>query len=237
MKGVLKEPVAVRSIVDEVVERLETAILTGELPAGSKISEQIIADAFGISRAPLREAIRRLEGRRLVQRTPYVGAHVVNLSPEDVLEIFLVREALEGMAARLAAENFTAEEIAGLRKVINPHGEFGPADAEHYQKSPDLDFHYRIAIGSRNARLLELLYGDLYHLLRMYRYRSTQRPGRLQRGLAEHQAIFNAIAARDPDAAEQAMRVHLRNGRINLIAEFQPETDSRPPKIARKKKK
>ena len=103
------------TLADRVFETLCVAIVQGDIPPGSKISEPELARIYGISRGPLREAIGRLEACGLVVRRPNVGARVVSLSSEQLLEIFHVREALEGMAARLAAENMTAAEIDELR--------------------------------------------------------------------------------------------------------------------------
>src|ERR1700730_14858522 len=96
-----------RALVDEAVARLESAILSGELVPGQKLSEQALSSQFGISRGPLREAIRTLEGRHLVERTPFSGVRVVQLSVDDIEQLLLMSEALEGMAARHAAENMT----------------------------------------------------------------------------------------------------------------------------------
>lgn len=206
-----------RTIADDLVERLENAIMTGEIAGGSKLSEVALASMFKVSRAPIREAIRRLEGRKLVQRTPFVGAHVIELSARDILEIFVIREALEGMAARIAAEVLSDAEIAELRAVVDPHACSDLVNAATYQRSPDLDFHYRIAAASKSARLIQILCGDLYYLMRMFRFRATQEPGRLATGIQEHRAIVDAIAARDAHKAEALMRKHLRAGRAALL--------------------
>lgn len=210
-------------MVDTVMERLEHAIMSGDLPAGSKLSEQTLADAFGVSRGPLREAIRQLEGRKLVERIPYVGARVLALSPKDILDIFIVREALEGMAARLVAETATDQQLEELKAVLSPHAGRQSLDVDSYQRTPGLDFHYQIARCSGNGKLIEFLCKDVYYLLRVFRYQSTQQPGRLTEGMGEHQLIVNAIEARDPDGAESLMRLHLRNGRRNLMQMFEEE--------------
>ncbi len=133
------------TIPERIFSLLREAIVEGEIPSGSKISEPELARAYGISRGPLREAIGRLEACGLVVRRPNVGARVVSMSSGQLLEIFHVREALEGMAARLAAQNMTAAEIADLRKLLTQHGEQIDRDSEHayFQREGDLDFHYR----------------------------------------------------------------------------------------------
>lgn len=110
-----------RTLADRVCEQIVTAIVVGDIPPGQKISEPELARTYGISRGPLREAMRRLEALRLVERKPHIGARVVNLSAKELIEIYRVREALEGMACRLAAENMPQEEIDRLRELLDEH--------------------------------------------------------------------------------------------------------------------
>src|SRR5512139_1512668 len=101
------EALEVRTLADRALEQIETAIMKGDLGPGTRISEVLLARTFGISRGPLREAIRRLAGRGLLEVIPHVGARVVTLSLDDLREVFDIREVLEGMACRLAAERMT----------------------------------------------------------------------------------------------------------------------------------
>jgi DNA-binding GntR family transcriptional regulator len=215
MASLLDEKVKAQSLVDVVAERIESAIVSGALEPGSRLSEQALAASLGVSRGPLREAIRRLEGRKLLQRIPNIGVRVAELSLKDLNEILQIREALEGMAAALAAQNMTDAEIAGLRQLLEKHGQQKSVQEGkgYYQESKDFDFHFRIVTGARNARMSEMLMGDLYYLLRIYRYKSSTKPGRAKKALQEHEDIVAAIASRDPVLAEQKMRVHLRNAR------------------------
>ena len=215
MKGSLDEKVHARSLVDVVAERIEAAIMSGALEPGAKVSEQGLAASFGVSRGPLREAIRRLEGRQLLTRTPNVGVRVAALSLKDLNELLLVREALEGMAAGLAARNMADAEVAALETLIESHGRQKSVQegTGYYQEAEDFDFHFRILAASGNARLAQMLTGELYYLLRVYRYKSSTKPGRAQQALDEHRAIVAALKAHDADAAELAMRAHLRNAR------------------------
>lgn len=215
MKGLLDEKVQAQSLVDVVAERIEAAIISGALEPGSRLSEQGLAASLGVSRGPLREAIRRLEGRKLLERTPNIGVRVAALSLTDLKEILEVREALEGMACSLAARNMTDDEIAALKGLLDDHGKQKAVQAGtgYYQESKDFDFHFRIVAGSRNERLSQMLFGDLYYLLRVYRYKSSTKPGRAMEALQEHRAIVDALGRRDAVAAEQTMREHLRNAR------------------------
>src|SRR5688572_21947987 len=121
MSRALEEKVQARSLVDVVAERLEAAIVDGSLEPGSKLSEQALAASLGVSRGPLREAIRRLEGRRLLERTPNIGVRVAKLSLKDLHEVLQVREALEGMACGLAALNMTDAELDALDQLLDEH--------------------------------------------------------------------------------------------------------------------
>lgn len=212
---VLKHPVKARSLVDELVARLEHAIMTGELEGGTLLREQTLASSLGVSRGPLREAIRQLEGRMLLRRKPNVGASVVALSPTDLQEIWTMREALEGIACGLAAGNITDQEIEELKGTIENQERDLRNDewAETYEESPEFDFHYKIMLASRNQRLTQMICGDLYYLLKVYyRYRgSSVDPKRAADALKEHRGILKALISRDSAKAEALMRDHIRN--------------------------
>lgn len=215
-----------QTLSDGAFERIQNAIVTGQIAPGTRISEQYLSTTFGIGRGPLREAIRRLEGRRLVVRTPHAGVRVASLSYDELIELYHVREALEGMACRLAAQNMTAAEIAGLRDVLSMHEQHSglQANQSYYRQEGDLDIHYLIIQGSKNRTLSELLCGDLYHLLRMYRYRFSATPKRPQQAFAEHHSIIEAIADRDSELAEMLMRRHISASRRNIEQSMQEIT-------------
>lgn len=218
MAGALNNKVQVQSLVDVVAERLEAAIISGQLEPGSRISEQALAASLGVSRGPLREAIRRLEGRKLLERTPNIGVRVASLSLKDLNEILQVREALECLACSLAATNMSDTEIAALKKMLDDHENQKSVQENkgYYQETKNLDFHFRIVNGSGNDRLAHMLAGDLHYMLRVYRYRSGAQPGRAAEVLQEHRAIVAALETRDPKAAEDAMRDHLCRARRNV---------------------
>jgi DNA-binding GntR family transcriptional regulator len=215
MNGILSSKVSAQSLVDALAERIEAAIISGDLQPGSKLSEQALAASLGVSRGPLREAIRRLEGRKLLQRTPNIGVHVASLSPRDLYEILQVREALEGMACALAATNMTDAELKGLSELLDQHQQQKSVQdgTGYYQESKDFDFHFRIVKGSRNVRLVQMLCEDLYYLLRVYRYKSSTKPGRAKQALREHRDIVAALVKRDSVDAERKMRLHIANAR------------------------
>lgn len=203
------------TIADEVFAKIRQAIVAGEIASGSKISEPEMAARYGISRGPLREAMRRLEASNLVERRANCGARVVGLSFAGLIEIYQLREALEGLAARLAAESMQPAEIAELRALLARHREQVAEDPSgaYFQKEGDLDFHFRIAQGSRNGRLIAMLCNDLYFLARMYRYQFGMSGDRSQVALDEHGLIVEALADRDGESAEWLTRRHIRASR------------------------
>ncbi len=214
------------TIADQIFTEIRKEIVEGRIPQGSKISEPELARRFGISRGPLREAMRRLESSNLVQRRANVGARVITLSYEQLLEIYHVREALEGMAARLAAENRSESELAELHALIRAHER--QVDMEqggaYFQREGDLDFHYRIVRGSHNNRLIGLLCNDLYYVVRMYRCQFGMVSPRASKALKEHVQILEAIEGRDGELAEILMRRHIRASRRNVENRLQGET-------------
>jgi len=200
-----------QTLSEQVFNTLKEAIVSGELAQGSKITEDVIAKKYGISRGPLREAIRRLEGLRLLVRIPHAGTRVVTLTAEMIQEIYVVREALEGMSARLAAVNMSDAEIIELRQLLETHqSNIEKSEGkEYFQREGDLDFHFCIARASNNQWLIDLLSSELYQLLRMCRQRSSKTPERPIRALNEHKQIVEAIAQRDAELAEILMRRHI----------------------------
>jgi DNA-binding GntR family transcriptional regulator len=229
MSGILSHKVSAQSLVDALAERIEAAIISGDLQPGSKISEQALAASLGVSRGPLREAIRRLEGRKLLQRTPNIGVRVASLSPSDLYEVLQVREALEGLACGLAAQHMTDEELKALSDLLDQHQQQKSVQegTGYYQESKDFDFHFRIVKGSRNARLVQMLCEDLYYLLRVYRYKSSTKPGRAKQALREHKDIVAALMRRDSVEAERKMRLHISNAR-QYVEEQMREAAARP---------
>jgi DNA-binding GntR family transcriptional regulator len=203
-------------LVDKIVEALEAAIHNGELLPGKKISELALSSALKVSRGPLREAIRKLEARRLFERTAFHGIRLVDLSIKDLEQLLVVREVLEGAAARAAAENISDRELAALKQFVR-NGKRRKPSLTFAPKTPETGIHHLIARASKNRWLEEMLCRDLYGLLRAYRYSSTDLAHRSEEAQREHRKIVEAIAAHDGDRAETLMRKHNRDGRLNLI--------------------
>ncbi|HAF43837.1 MAG TPA: GntR family transcriptional regulator [Gallionellaceae bacterium] len=200
------------TLADVAAHRLAHSIVTGELEQGQKLNEAELAERFGMGRGPLREALRHLEGMRLVKRIPNAGARVVVLDRKTLSDLYGVREALEGMACRLAAAQMTDDEIAQLGALLDRHEEqIKKQGGKLYAQSEgDLDFHFQIARGSRNQMLMDMLGSEQYQLLRMCRYRTSRNAQRTKPALNQHRQIVDALRQRDGELAELLMRRHIQ---------------------------
>jgi len=217
------------SLAEVVFQRMLDAIHQGRLLPGSVINEVALAQEFGVSRGPVREAVRRLQGIQLVTREPYMRARVISLSAESSLELFQMRMALEGLACNFAARRMPDEEIDRLaedleqdrvRAQARAQGErAAPADgAEAGQAAARVfDFHERVVRASGNNRIINALCGDLYHLLRLYRRHSGTVLERKDDAYKEHWQILRAIRARDGELAESLMRSHIERAAHHLF--------------------
>lgn len=211
-------PDAHLTLADRVFAQMQEAIINGDLEPGSKVSEAELAARYGVSRGPLREALRRLEGRQLITRIPHVGVRIMALSLDELLQIYQVRETLEGLACRLAAIHMSDVEIQELRALLLRHeAQIAEQEGRAYiQEEGNVDFHYRVIQGSHNAVLVQMLCGELYHRVRIYRGQFSVTEGRPAKALGEHQRIVDAIEARDGELAEFLMRRHIATARANI---------------------
>lgn len=208
---------------DRLLLEMQRTIVEGEIASGSKISEPELARKFNVSRAPLREAMARLERCHLIERIPNAGARVVKLSTAGLRALYQIREELEGLACRLAAENMDEQEIEQLRGLLDQHlnSQRVREGESYYQEAGDLDFHYRIIIGSKNPYLINMLCDELYFLVRMYRVQLGMNGPRVSRAFDEHKAIINAIANHDGELADLLMRRHIAASRGNIELKLQ----------------
>jgi DNA-binding GntR family transcriptional regulator len=201
---------------DKTFFQLRTDIVEGVITAGSKLSETELSTNYGVSRAVIREAINRLEACHLVERRANIGARVVSLTTAGLIELYQIRESLEGMAARLAASNMTDAEIVQLEALLSAHFEEVKMGQSYYQEAGDVDFHYRIIVGSKNNHLISMLTEGIYHLVRMYRVQLGMAGPRVSTAFDEHKHIVQAIANRDGELAEMLMRRHILYSKNNI---------------------
>lgn len=200
---------------DDVFERILELIYSCELPPGSFVNESVLAARFGVSRGPVREAVRRLQGIQLVSRESFMRARVIELKPRAVRELFEMREALEGYACRLAAQSMAIDEIDALTVALDTN-RLGLRDVDAVTPAV-FDFHERIVRASGNQRIIEALCGDLYHLLRLYRRWSGASGERKSQAFTEHRQILMAMRNRDGELAESLMRSHIARAAENLL--------------------
>jgi DNA-binding GntR family transcriptional regulator len=206
-----------KTLSGQTTVALREAIIKGVIAPGEKLNEPKLAEQYKVSRGPLREAIRRLVAMRLVRHVPHIGATVVTLDLADVMELYDVREALEGKAAGLAAQNMSAEQVVELRDLLQVHRAHYENNAgEYMQAEGDFDFHYQIIKGSGNSLLRQQLCDELYHLIRMFRYQTSRFKTRSNRALIEHEQLIYAIEQRDSAMAEMLMRRHIARAKDSI---------------------
>lgn len=219
-------------LADVVFDQVLDAIYQGRLAPGSVINEVALAQEFGVSRGPVREAVRRLQGIQLITREPYMKARVVTLSAESALELFQMRMALEGVACNLATRRMSDADIEQLLTELDEDRQRRQQAALGLAPRPRVfDFHERIVRASGNQRIINSLCGDLYHLLRVYRRHSGTVLERKDDAYAEHWQILRAIRARDPELAESLMRSHIERAAQHLfdhLAEGTPNLSGYP---------
>jgi DNA-binding GntR family transcriptional regulator len=213
MSPLLETPV---TSADATYIALRNDIVEGNIVSGSKLNEAELSTKYQVSRAIVREAINRLTNASLVERKANVGAKVVTLSLEGLIELYQVRESLEGMAARLAATHMTQNELKYLQNLLNKHFDSVKDSQSYYQEAGDVDFHYRIVLGSHNQQLISMLMNNIYHLVRMYRVQMGMAGPRVTTAFEEHRNIVQAIANKDAELAEMLMRRHIAYSRNNI---------------------
>jgi DNA-binding GntR family transcriptional regulator len=201
---------------EAVSDALREAILEGVLPPSTWLREDELAATFGVSRTPVREALRRLADEGLAVKTAHHGTVVAPLSMEDILALYVVREDLEGLAARLAAVRCPPETLARLRSV---HDEMEQSAAREDAPSlvrQNLVFHRLLREAAGNS-YLERFLTQVEHAVRRVPSSFT-RPGRPAGVVAEHAAVLKAIEAGDGEGAERAARQHMHNARDVRLA-------------------
>lgn len=212
------------TLSESVFEQLRSAIISGELAPGTRLREPSLSEQYRISRGPLREALQRLASRKLVQIRPNAGATVMTLDLAQAIEIYQLREALEGLACELAASRVSPEDCAELRALLDSHeAQIRSADWQRYhQEAGDWDFHYRLVQLSGNRRLFSLLCEELYDVLRLYRRQTSVEPRRPSQALRDHQHIVEALEAGDGELAGLLMRRHIASARRSLSRQLPP---------------
>ncbi|HEY8455588.1 MAG TPA: GntR family transcriptional regulator [Actinopolymorphaceae bacterium] len=203
------------ALADQAYVALRDAILTHRLRPGTRLSVPEVARQLQISRSPAREAIARITHEGLATFVPNKGAVVAKIDAAELVEIYDLREVLEGLACRLATQHLTADVVEELERIIAEHEE--AVSANDVERHMDLDamFHQRIRQISKNRRLIEAL-DRLQGQIRVAMYTTRHSPGGMKQALAEHRAIAAALRSGDPDVAENTARAHIRRLRAHI---------------------
>ena len=201
-----------RNAAEAVYLTLREGILHGALMAGQPLGEIQLAAAFGRSRTPIREAILKLESEGLAERVPRRGLVVGHITREEVLEVYAVREVLNGLSARLAAHGMLPAELDRLTWLNERFRAAVLADDAKAMRQVNLEFHDSVCRASRNSLLQELT-RRISERVQRFGATTMMIPGRGLEAAAEHDALIEAIRARDPDAAERISRSHVNRAR------------------------
>lgn len=200
-----------------VCETLRDAIRRGILQPGERLMEIQLAEDLGVSRTPVREAIRKLEMEGYVIMMPRRGTYVADLSIRDINEVFEIRTSLESLASGLAAERINEDELEKLQRLLVEIGAYiKSGDMESIVRT-DTEFHDLLYQASRNTRLVGII-SNLREQLTRFRTTSMSFPGRLKATLEEHRKIVEAIAQGDEKAARKAAEHHMEKSEQTLLA-------------------
>ncbi|WP_027364290.1 GntR family transcriptional regulator [Desulfotruncus alcoholivorax] len=191
-----------------VFETLREAIIQGRLEPGERLMEIQLAEEMGVSRTPVREAIRKLELEGFVVMVPRKGAYVAGISVKDIVDVFEVRAALEALAAGLAAERATAEELEEMERAVLQIYEVSNGNNLNTLVERDTNFHELIYKASRNQRLVQTLV-HLKEQIQRFRTTSLALPGRGKHAVEEHKNIVEAISSRNVELAGNLAREHI----------------------------
>ena len=199
-----------------VCENIRQAIIDGTFSPGERLMEIQLDDEMGVSRTPVREAIRKLELEGFVVMIPRRGTYVADISIKDITEIYEVRTCLDVLAAGLAAERITDEELESMNGYLHEIGQHVANRDMNKIVEVDTAFHDVLYNASRNERLRSII-NNLREQLTGIRGRSMSYPGRLVETMDEHRNLVDAIASRDVERAQHAARVHIENAEHTLL--------------------
>ncbi len=211
------------TVGEQLFHKISQEITEGSLKPAQKLSEPELAKKYGTSRAPLREAIRRLAERGLIVIKPRQGPRVAEFSIEKFIEIFEIREALESHACRLAADRMTDDELSQLSHIVLQHEKeiINNRTDKYTHQYEDIDFHFLIARGSNNTFFTKLLCEDYYNLMLVHRNCHKWVKSRGKQALKDHFQILMALEDRDGELAELLMRRHVQAAKLSVIETYQ----------------
>ncbi len=204
------------SLRGKVFTRLQNDILNGKYEPGESLVETKLSEELGVSRTPVREAIRQLELEGLVQSIPNKGVTVNGISSQDIEDIYTIRMLIEGLAARWAAEKITPAELRELKEALELEEFYTRKNDAGQLMHFDSRFHDIVFKASKSKPLMQTL-STFHHYVQRARNASLTNPDRAKQVLREHKAILQAIMEHDADKAEKLTTDHVRNASLNLL--------------------
>lgn len=210
---------------DVVFNTLRKAILTGELKPGERLMEIHLANRLGVSRTPIREAIRKLELEGLVIMIPRRGAEVAQITEKSLKDVLEVRRALDALCAELACDRIGEEEIRKLKQACDEFGRAVVTGDATTIAAADVAFHDIIVLATGNERLIQLI-NNLSEQMYRYRFEYIKDESRHDTLVQEHRMIYDSIIRRDKKKAAEAARLHIDNQEKSVIRQIRLEQES-----------
>ncbi|MFI5268650.1 MAG: GntR family transcriptional regulator [Chloroflexota bacterium] len=207
-----------RSVVDITYDALKRAILGGQFEPGEQLVEQKLATQLGVSKTPVRDALARLEREGLVSTIPFRGAFVRETVLDDAVEIFEIRQVLDGMLVRAASQHLTDEELAKAERLLDQADAALVAGQRERAAELGSEFHHLLQSRAGRQRLASIVV-NLEEQFKLFRDVSQRAGGRLEKSAHEHRRVLEALKRKDASAAEHAMRDHHRGFLSYLISD------------------
>ena len=199
-----------------IFNTLREAIIVGELKPGERLMEVQLADKMGVSRTPVREAIRKLELEGLVEMLPRKGAHVADLSVKDIMDVLEVRATLDGLASMLSASRITDDELKDLKHVQAQFVNYVEKDNLQGSIKKDVEFHDIIYRSSRNDKLIQIA-NNLREQIQRFRVIYIKDYSSTKELIREHTEILDSILKKDPEMAQRCAQKHIINQEEAII--------------------
>jgi DNA-binding GntR family transcriptional regulator len=221
------EVVSEAAAPDGLLDRIRRLVLGGDFPPGAVVPEAFLAQEFEVSRTPIREALKQLQHEGLVEIRPKVGTFVREPTRREIIELFQLKESLEGLAASLLARRGEVQELSILRRNLEQSEMTSLThDTDAYARLVH-EFHWTIVRGSDNSKLVEH-YERLMNQLAYQRLvlRTVEHPGRLEASTREHRAVLEMIEHKDPFGAESAMRNHVHASSREALTDPDPHRNN-----------
>ena len=218
------------SIADQIFAQLQNDILTGKYERGEILNESRLSEELGVSRTPIREALRRLQQDHIVVDTSR-GSSVVGISPEDMLDMYDIRVQLEGQAAARAAKNITDEELAQMREILDLQKFYIDKDGDMESKKDhirdqDSRFHDLLFRATHSIVYYDTLSG-IHRKITKFRRVSINKKSRAQESYDEHIAIYDALSMHEPELARARTVRHIINARDNIMNRIREESEEK----------